>query len=119
MEIVPGVSSSGAKELYLLRKSAAITGADLKSAKPSIDEYNLPAVRFILKSEGVTKFTRVTESNIGRQLAIVLDGKVQSAPRIDSRITSDGRISGSFTNEEVQNLSLILRSGSLPATLTG
>ena len=44
--------------------------------------------------------------------------KVQSAPRIDSRITSDGRISGSFTQEEVQNLSLILRSGSLPATLT-
>jgi preprotein translocase subunit SecD len=60
----------------------------------------------------------VTGENIGRSLAIILDGRVQSAPRIDSRITSDGRISGSFTQEEVQNLSLILRSGSLPATLT-
>ena len=60
----------------------------------------------------------MTGENVGRSLAIILDGRVQSAPRIDSRITSDGRISGSFTQEEVQNLSLILRSGSLPATLT-
>ena len=73
---------------------------------------------FTLNSEGAAKFGRVTGENVGRFLAIVLDGKVQSAPRIDSRITGDGRISGSFTQEEVQNLSLILRSGSLPATLT-
>ena len=119
MEIVPGVSASGGKELYLLRKSAAITGADLRSANPSIDEYNLPAVRFILKNEGVTKFTRVTESNIGRQLAIVLDGKVQSAPVIEGRIdTSDARITGRFTQQEAADLSLILRSGALPASLT-
>ena len=56
--------------------------------------------------------------NIGRQLAIVLDGRVQSAPRIEGRITTDGRITGSFTTEEVNNLSLILRSGALPASLT-
>ena len=60
----------------------------------------------------------MTGDNIGRQLAIILDGRVQSAPRIDSRITTDGRITGSFTSEEVQNLSLILRSGALPASLT-
>ena len=60
----------------------------------------------------------MTGKNIGRQLAIVLDGRVQSAPTIEGRITTDGRITGSFTQEEVQNLSLILRSGALPATLT-
>jgi preprotein translocase subunit SecD len=47
-----------------------------------------------------------------------MDGRVQSAPRIESRINSEGRITGSFTSEEVQNLSLVLRSGALPATLT-
>src|SRR5207244_8195044 len=71
-----------------------------------------------LNSEGGRKFGKVTSENIGRQLAIILDGRVQSAPRIESRIASDGRITGSFTQEEVQNLSLILRSGSLPAQLT-
>jgi preprotein translocase subunit SecD len=122
MEIVPGVSgpgdAPGATVYYLVRKVAAVTGRDLRSARPSLDENNRPAVAFTLNSEGAAKFGKVTGENIGRALAIILDGKVQSAPRIDSRITSDGRISGSFTNEEVQNLSLILRSGSLPATLT-
>jgi preprotein translocase subunit SecD len=122
MEIVPGVSgpgdTPGATVYYLVRKAAAVTGRDLRSARPSLDENSRPAVAFTLTSEGAQKFGRVTGENVGRSLAIILDGKVQSAPRIDSRITSDGRISGTFTNEEVQNLSLILRSGSLPATLT-
>jgi preprotein translocase subunit SecD len=74
-------------------------------------------VSFTLTSDGGRKFGNVTGTNIGRQLAIILDGRVQSAPRIDGRITTDGRIFGSFTQEEVQNLSLILRSGALPARL--
>jgi preprotein translocase subunit SecD len=122
MDIVPGVTSAsdsaGATVYYLVRKAAAVTGRDLRSARPSLDENNRPAVAFTLNSEGASKFGKVTGENVGRALAIILDGRVQSAPRIDSRITSDGRISGSFTQEEVQNLSLILRSGSLPATLT-
>src|SRR3954471_10058206 len=122
MEIVPGVTSAsdaaGATVYYMVRRAAAVTGRDLRSARPSLDENNRPAVAFTLNSEGAAKFGKITGENIGRALAIILDGKVQSAPRIDSRITSDGRISGSFTQEEVQNLSLILRSGSLPATLT-
>jgi preprotein translocase subunit SecD len=122
MEIVPGVSgfgdTSGATVYYLVRKAAAVTGRDLRSARPSLDENNRPAVSFSLNTEGARKFGKVTGENVGRELAIILDGRVQSAPRIDSRITSEGRISGSFTQDEVQNLSLILRSGSLPATLT-
>lgn len=121
MDIVPGVSAgeaAGTTVYYMVRKAAAVTGRDLRSARPSLDENNRPAVAFTLNSDGATKFGKVTGENIGRSLAIILDGKVQSAPRIDGRITSDGRISGSFTQEEVTNLSLILRSGSLPATLT-
>jgi preprotein translocase subunit SecD len=60
----------------------------------------------------------VTAANLGRSLAVVLDGSVQSVARIDSRITTDGRILGNFTPQDVQNFSLILRSGSLPAPLS-
>ena len=123
MEVVPGAGGArrhrpAARVYYLVRKAAAVTGRDLRSARPSLDENNRPAVSFTLNSEGAAQFGKVTGENIGRDLAIILDGRVQSAPRIDGRITSDGRISGSFTQEEVANLSLILRSGSLPATLT-
>ena len=120
MEIVPGAAGAGdqaATVYYMVKKAAAVTGRDLRSAKPSLDENNQPAVSFTLTSEGGRKFGNVTSTNIGRQLAIILDGRVQSAPRIDGRITTEGRIFGSFTNEEVQNLSLLLRSGALPARL--
>jgi preprotein translocase subunit SecD len=102
----------------MLRAAAAVTGRDLRSARPTLDENNQPAVSFTLNSQGGQKFGKVTGENIGRQLAIVLDGRVQSAPRIDGRISTDGRISGSFTQQEAQDLSLVLRSGSLPASLT-
>src|SRR5262249_47175913 len=73
---------------------------------------------FTLSPEGGRKFGKVTSENVGRQLAIILDNHVQSAPRIDTKINSEGRISGNFTNEEVNNLCLILRSGALPARMT-
>src|SRR4029077_235126 len=120
MEVVPGVSAAGdtGNLYYLVKRVAAVTGRDLRSARPSLDENNRPAVSFTLNSEGGRKFGKVSGENIGRQLAIILDGRVQSAPTLESRITTEGRISGSFTQEEVQNLSLILRSAALPATLT-
>jgi preprotein translocase subunit SecD len=122
MEIVPGSSGTPGDAantmFYLVRKVAAVSGKDLRNARPTIDENNQPAVSFTLNTDGGRRFGTVTGENIGRSLAIVLDGRVQSAPRIDGRITTDGRITGSFTPEEVQNLSLILRSGALPASLT-
>jgi len=120
MEIVPGaggIGNAATTTYYLVRKVAAVTGRDLRNARPSLDENNQPAVSFTLSNEGGRKFGNVTGENIGRQLAIILDGRVQSAPSINGRITTDGRITGSFTNEEVSNLSLILRSGALPAKL--
>ena len=122
MEVVPGstgiAGDTANTSYYLVRKVAAVTGRDLRNARSSLDENNQPAVSFTLNTEGGRKFGKVTSENIGRQLAIVLDGRVQSAPRIDGRISTDGQIFGTFTQEEVQNLSLILRSGALPATLT-
>ena len=124
MEVVPGVSGvpgdpAGAGTVYyLVRRAAAVTGKDLRNARPTIDENNQPAVSFTLSADGGRRFGVVSGENIGKQLAIILDGRVQSAPTLQGRITTDGRITGSFTTEEVQNLSLILRSGALPASLT-
>jgi len=103
---------------YLVSTRAAVTGRDLRSARPSLDENGQPAVSFALTTDGGRKFGDVTAANIGRPLAIVLDGKVRSVARIDNRITTDGTIHGSFTPQEAQDLSLILRSGALPAPLT-
>ena len=122
MDIVPGAPSpgdpAGGTAFYLVRKAAAITGKDLRNARPSMDENNQPAVSFTLNTDGAARFSKLTSENIGRQLAIILDQRVQSAPRIESRISDAGRIHGSFTQEEAQDLSLVLRSGALPATLT-
>jgi preprotein translocase subunit SecD len=121
MEIVPGVTGAAGDSstvYYLLKKAAAVTGRDLRTARPSLDQNNLPAVSFTLKSDAGARFGKITSENIGRQLAIVLDDRVQSAPRLEGRITTDGQIFGSFTQEEVSNLSLILRSGSLPTRLS-
>jgi len=120
MDIVPGAGVSGdtSSVFYLVKKVAAVTGQDLRNARPSVDENNRPAVSFTLSNDGGRKFGKVSGENIGRQLAIILDHRVQSAPTLESRINSEGRISGSFTPEEVQNLSLILRSGALPAEMT-
>jgi preprotein translocase subunit SecD len=119
-EIVPGAATSAHDTTiyYLVRKAAVVSGRDVRGARPSLDENGRPAVSFTLNAEGARKFSKATAENVGRQLAIVLDGRVQSAPVIEMRITTDGRIAGHFTQEEAQNLSLILRSGSLPAPLT-
>jgi preprotein translocase subunit SecD len=120
MDVVSGAASAGdsATMFYLVRKVAAVTGSDLRGAKPTIDENNRPAVSFSLKNEGARKFGKITGENIGRYLAIVLDNRVMSAPRIEGKISDEGRISGSFTSQEVSDLSLTLRSGALPATMT-
>jgi preprotein translocase subunit SecD len=114
----PAAGGASAAAFYLVRRVPAVTGHDLRSARQELDENNQPAVGFTLNRNGAAAFSRVTGENVGRHLAIVLDKTVQSAPRIDSRINDQGRINGSFTQEEAANLALILRSGALPATLT-
>jgi preprotein translocase subunit SecD len=123
LQILPG-NSEGARTAapgtvyYVVRRVAAVTGRDLRNARPSLDDNNRPAVGFSLNSEGATRFGNFTAANINRRLGIVLDNRVYSAPNINSRIDNEGIIQGSFTNQEVADLSLVLRSGALPATLT-
>jgi preprotein translocase subunit SecD len=122
MEVLPGVAGGrtgdGGIVYYLVRKVPVVSGRDLRNAKPSLDENNRPAVSFSLKPDGATKFGNFTGANIGRYLAIVLDKRVFSAPVIEGRISDEGRIAGNFTQQEAQDLSLTLRSGALPASLT-
>jgi preprotein translocase subunit SecD len=122
MQVVPGVSNdprNPATEFYLVRDTAAVSGTDVRNARVSTDEYNRPAVAFTLTGEGSTKFSRVTAANVNRLLAIILDGQVRSAPVIQEAIsTAEARITGTFTQQEVQDLALVLRSGALPASLT-
>ena len=123
MDLLPGIEHGRPGEApttvyYLVRKVPVVTGRDLRNAKQGPDENNQPAVHFSLKPDGATRFAKATGENIGRGLAIVLDGTVQSAPRIDGRISDEGRISGGFTVESANDLALMLNSGALPASLT-
>ena len=118
MEVIQGAAASGDTSFYLVRKAAAVTGTDLRNARPTIDENNRPAVGFSLTNEGARKFGKATGENIGRLLAIVLDRRVTSAARIETKINDEGRITGSFTTQQVADMSLILRTGALPAGLT-
>jgi preprotein translocase subunit SecD len=120
MEIVPGSSGApgdASTVYYLVKRAAAVEGRDLRSARPGIDSNGRPAVNFTLNSDGARKFGEVTGANVGRQLAIILDNRVHSAPTINQRINADGIIEGAFTQQDVQDLSLVLRSGSLGASL--
>ncbi|MFN4320245.1 MAG: protein translocase subunit SecD [Aquificaceae bacterium] len=101
-------------EWFLVEKVPVITGADLKTAYVSTDEFGMPAVSFELTDRGSKAFSEATEKNIGRRLAIVLDKKVISAPVIRSKISDRGQISGNFTPEEAKELAIVLRAGALP-----
>ena len=89
-------------------------------AQPAFDSRNNePIVNFKFNIRGAQKFGQATSESVGRSLAIVLDNKVISAPRIQSPITGgQGQISGNFSVESANNLSILLRAGALPAPLT-
>ncbi|MGI9406345.1 MAG: protein translocase subunit SecD [Hyphomicrobiaceae bacterium] len=99
----------------LLLKRPIVKGEDLVDSQPGFDENNQPAVLFNFNTSGGRKFARHTQNNINRPFAIVIDGKVISAPRIISVIpTGSGQITGNFSVESANDLSIQLRSGSLP-----
>jgi preprotein translocase subunit SecD len=103
---------------WAVDKQRTVTGRDLKTARPSRGQINEPVVEFSLNPEGAEKFAELTGNNIGKPLAIVLDRKIVSAPRINARIRDNGIIEGGFTETEAQDLSTVLRSGALPASIT-
>ena len=104
----------------LKSKRIVMSGENLIDAQPSIqNQQNEPTVSFSLDRLGAQKFGRATTDNVGKRLAIVLDGKIISAPNINEPITSgNGMISGNFTFQEATDIALLLRSGALPTPLT-
>ena len=106
------------RQFYAVEKRPVITGRDLKTARPGLGDFNQPVVNFFLTHEGGQVFSEATGANVGKGLAIVLDGNVVSAPRINSQIGDSGLIEGGFSQQEVRDLSMVLRSGALPAGIT-
>lgn len=102
---------------YIVEKRVMVSGEMLENATAAFDQNSRPSVNFQLNAAGGRKFGRVTAENIGRPFAIILDGKVVSAPVIQAQIFTNGQITGTFSVEETQELSLILRAGALPAPL--
>ncbi len=103
---------SGPAQL-LVATDAVITDADIKDARPG-DSEGQPSVSFTLVETGAERFGRVTAANIGRQLAILLDGQALSAPIIQSKITDSGIITGLGKPSEAEDIALCLRSHALP-----
>jgi len=116
-EILPG-ETPGQK--YLIEKRVLVSGADLTDAQPGFDQRtNEPVVNFRFNSAGARKFAEVTQANVGKPFAIVLDNKVISAPVIREPILGgSGQISGNFTVQSANDLAILLRAGALPAPLT-
>ena len=102
---------------YLVKYPPIITGSDLADAYPTTDSFGRPAVGFTLTPKAAERFAQFTQSHIGKRMAIVLDNYVVSAPVIQARISDKGIITGTFTNEEVRNLVVILKGGALPTDL--
>jgi protein-export membrane protein SecD len=120
-ELLPDTEHPG--YMVLVHKEAIVSGDDLVNASSGYDNraggIGERAVDFEFNSRGAAAFARVTRDNIGRPFAIVLDGKVISAPVIRSEIPGGrGQITGNFSQDEVNRLALLLRSGALPAALS-
>jgi preprotein translocase subunit SecD len=106
-------------EPVVVYKQVLVDGSDLTDAKASFDQNNQAVVDFTFNASGGRKFGEVTQENVGRPFAIILDGKVISAPNIREPILGGrGQISGNFTPQSASDLAILLRAGALPAKLT-
>ncbi|MGX3098029.1 protein translocase subunit SecD [Helicobacter sp. 23-1046] len=110
-------SAGGESGFLLVKKIPILDGSSITSASPSRDQNNQYVVSFTLDSAGARIFGDFSGKNIGKRLAIVLDGKVYSAPVLRSRITDSGQISGDFDKYSAADLALTLKSGALPASM--
>ena len=113
------VDRDGQPIQYLVRKQVMVSGENLTDAQPSFDQQtNEPVVTFRFDASGGRRFGAATSENVGRPFAIVLDGKVVSAPVIRQAILGgSGQISGGFSVQEANDLAVLLRAGALPAPL--
>ena len=108
----------GGTQFFGVQRRRVATGGDFLSARSGLGQFGNPMIEFTLKPEAAEVFAEATGQNVGSGLAIVLDGRVVSAPLIKSRITDRGMIEGNFSKQETQDLVALLRSGALPARIT-
>jgi preprotein translocase subunit SecD len=118
-EVVRGDPKRGESGLYLVNKVAVVTGKDLRTVRRAHDEWNNPAVAFSMNADGGARFERATSENIGKQIAIILDNRVQSSPVVETKISRNegGIIRGRFTPEAADDLVIVLKAGALPASI--
>ncbi|HIV49133.1 MAG TPA: protein translocase subunit SecD [Candidatus Helicobacter avicola] len=115
--ILPFAQDEGEGAFLLVKKVPILDGSAISSASPARDNNGRYVVNFTLNSDGAQQFGNFTGKNIGKRLAIVLDGKVYSAPAVRARISDSGQISGNFDKNSVADLSITLKSGALPASM--
>jgi preprotein translocase subunit SecD len=120
--LLPGHSMPGAETegqaWYLVSRISAVSGKDLRDAQASSDQNGQPSVTFSLTGEGGQRFYSFTSAHVGDSLAVVLDNKVQEVANIKEPIRDQGSISGGrMTEQQAKDLSMILRSGALPASI--
>ncbi len=121
--LLPGHSAPGSADegpaYYVVSRASAVSGKDLRDAREGTDENGQPDVSFTLTNEGGQRFYNFTSAHVGDMLAVVLDNKVQEVANIHEPIRDQGRISGGhMSDQQAKDLSMILRSGALPAGIT-
>ena len=118
-EMLHGSGAAGAPDrVWVLRRAAVVQGPDFRDASPSQDENGRPDIGFTLTTEAGDRFYKYTDANKGTgQMAIVLENKVREVATIESAIRDQGRITGGFSQQQAQDLSMMLRTGSLPASI--
>jgi preprotein translocase subunit SecD len=120
--LLPGhsIPGAGSEDMawYLVSRVSAVSGKDLRDAQQSTDQNGQPSVSFTLTGEGGQRFYNFTSAHVGDSLAVVLDNHVQEVANIKEPIRDQGSISGGrMTEQQAKDLSMILRSGALPASM--
>ena len=117
--ILPGNTgqSEGQPEFFVVTRTSAVAGNDIRDAQPSRDENGRPDVQFSLSNDGGRRFYQFTSAHQQEKLAIVLDNRVREVATIQEPIRDQVRITGAFTEDQTRDLSMMLRSGALPASI--
>ena len=117
--LMSGTNGAGSPDQwYLLKRASIVEGTDFRGAQPSTDQNGQPDITFTLTTEAGDRFYKYTSANVNTGMAIVLENKVREVANIESAIRDSGEIRGGFSQQQANDLSLMLRTGSLPASIS-
>lgn len=112
-------NGKASRMVYIVERATQMDGKDINDAYPTMDQFGQREIILSFKPSGAARFGEITSANVGRELAIILDGTLYSAPRINQAITGgNAQITGSFSREDAENISNALVSGSVPFSMT-